>query len=431
MKQKLMVLCLIEALPAAALAVPYASGVTQSGSVVNFVLNEASPNVQVSLGGGGTLDLGSLPAGAHSFDTSGAPSYQIKVSSSAAAGWTQTSADNMNTSFYIPTGVSVNRNPGSPNFGSIYVSNSGSGTTTFGRNTPKGLYRMTADTAPVNNGTAGVTWGTSSSAPFKSAIGADDRLYVADLANDLVFDIAPDLSSGIQLINSSNRTGSQWVAAVQVQGTQAGGDRKIFLVNSNYNDTARKGVVAYNLGGAAAVAADDKGAQLIGPNYFTYYPMDAVQDSQGNWYTGQYRFYATEAPALAKFLAGDLPGNTPAWESPKEAPYSGSYCVDVYEPNGWVAYGNYYDGWVHIFDMGDGSYVGGFDAGSRMRDIAFDAAGNLYTVDNTTEWLRAWSPGGDYTAITGSDGTFLVVPEPAALVLLACSLLCLPRRRRR
>ena len=42
--------------------------------------------------------------------------------------------------------------------------------------------------------------------------------------------------------------------------------------------------------------------------------------------------------------------------------------------------------------MSDGSYVDGFDAGTYIQDIAFDAAGNLVTTDNNIEWMRIWSP---------------------------------------
>jgi len=80
---------------------------------------------------------------------------------------------------------------------------------------------------------------------------------------------------------------------------------------------------------------------------------------------------------------------------------------------------------VQIFNMADGSYIGGFDAGSRMRDIAFDAAGNIYTVDNLTEWLKVWSPGGDSMMET----PFTIIPEPATLLLLGVPALFLRRRR--
>ncbi|MEX2169272.1 MAG: hypothetical protein WD851_08175 [Pirellulales bacterium] len=39
-------------------------------------------------------------------------------------------------------------------------------------------------------------------------------------------------------------------------------------------------------------------------------------------------------------------------------------------------------------------------------NIDIDAAGNVYVVSNITERLQVFSPGGSFTAITGSDGTF-------------------------
>ncbi len=412
--------------PLGVLAAPYASGVTVAGNDVTFVLNEDADNVTIMLEGGGTQDLGALTKGTHVATVAAGGNHQIKVADASASGWTQISTNDTAHSFWTPAGVAVNRNKNSAEYGSVYVSNATNGTTAFGRTTPEGIYRLSADGAAINNGTAGVTWG-GTSGPWKPAIGTDDRLYVTDLSNDLAFDIAPDLSSGTQLISAGNRTANQWVGAIQVTGTQAAGNREIYLVNTNYNDTARKGVIKYSLGSQAAVTAGDTGSQFIGPTYFAFYPQDAVQDSAGNWYTGQFRSDATQASALAKFLAGDLPGNTAAWEIPAAAPYSGSYCVDVYEEKGWVAYGNYYDGFVHIFNMADGSFVSSFDAGSRMRDIAFDAAGNIYTVDNLAEWLKVWSPGGDSLMAT----PFTVVPEPMTVILFVLGGVSLLSRRRR
>jgi MYXO-CTERM domain-containing protein len=411
------------AMPCGLLAVPYASGVAVSGADVTFTLNQDAANVTVELQGGGTLNLGAMTKGDHVVSVPVIGSHQIKVTNSEAAGWTQISTNNTNTSFYVPVGVSVNRNKNSSGYGTVYVSNASTGTTAFGRNTAEGLYRLKADTTAVNSGTAGIAWG-GSSGPFKCEVGEDDNLYVADLSNDLAFEIAPDLSSGIQLIDASNRTTNQWVASLAVTGTKAAGNRKLYLIDSNYNDTARRGIIGYNLGSAAKVATGDTGTQVIGPSWFNYYPMDGVIDSAGNWYTGQYRSDPTQATALAKFLAGST---TPAWEVPKSAPYNGSYAIALCEERGWVAYGNYYDGYVRIFDANTGGELGNFDAGSRMRDIAFDAAGNIYTVDNLTEWLKVWSPGGESALSTPFTVT---VPEPAALALLALGSLALVRRRR-
>lgn len=411
------------ALPGAALAVPYASGLSVAGTDVTFTLNEDAGSVAVALEGGGTMNLGAMTKGTHTVSVGTGGNHQIQVSNSTATGWTKISTDNTNTSFYLPLGVSVNRNPASPNYGAVYVTNATTGNTAFGRANPEGVYRLSADLNTVNSGTAGVTWG-GSLGPMKCTVGEDDNLYVADLSNDLAYEVAPDLSGNVQLITAGNRSANQYVGSIHVTGTKAAGNRKIYLTNTNYNDTARKGVIEYNLGGADAVAAGDTGSQLIGPSYFAYYPQDAVRDSAGNWYVSQWRYAANQAPPISMFAPGTAPLNTATWEA--SGTYTGAYCVDVYEPNGWVAYGDYYTGFVRIFNMSDGSFVGEFDAGSRIRDLSFDGAGNIYTVDNSAEWLRVWSPGGESTMST----SFSVVPEPTTLVLLAGGVALIRRRRR-
>ncbi len=47
--------------------------------------------------------------------------------------------------------------------------------------------------------------------------------------------------------------------------------------------------------------------------------------------------------------------------------------------------------------------------------LSLDAAGNVYSIDNLTESLQVFSPGGNTLAITGSDGTFSVT-DPSMTV---------------
>jgi hypothetical protein len=426
-------LAMIMALPASALAVSYASGVSEAGTNVSFILNQDAANVDVVLDGGvSTLSLGALSKGTHNFDITGYSSYQIKVNSAETPGWTQISADATSTSFWSPLGISVNKHAWSPNFGKVYVSNASSGTTTFGRTTTSGIYALNADASDAGFVNGGKDWVAAGNlAPFKSTIGPDDHLYVTDFSNDLAFEFSGNMSSVTQLLDGTNKTSGQYVESIHVEGTQAGGDREVYLVDSHYLD-ARRGLIQYNLGGNATIAANDTGTQYIGPDYFGYYPRDVARDSNGDWYMPQYRYTAGEAPPITKFLdSATLPINTAEWEV-DDTPIgdgAGAYGIDIFEPAGLVAFGSYYTGFVWIFDMDTGALIGSFDAGSRIREVAFDAAGNLYTVDNVTERMRIWSPGGNWLATTGSDGSFALVPEPATLVLLLGALPLLRRRR--
>ncbi|MGQ9455039.1 MAG: hypothetical protein ACUVRS_08975 [Armatimonadota bacterium] len=424
----------------------YASGLTLTGpSSISYILNDtadAGVVVQVWQVGGGMVyseSLGSQAKGVHTWSWNGSGytpgnTYKIRIVASSAgySDWTRISTDQTSTSFYLPLGVAVNKMQSSPNFGKIYISNAQAGTTAYGRACQDGIYILNADASEAGFATGGKDWvAAGNSSPFKSTIGPDGHLYVVDYNNDLLWEFNEDLSAVTQLIDSSNKTANQYVAAVHVEGTQAAGNRRLYLVNSNYYDTARKGMIMYKLDGNATATPGDTGIQYIGPTYFTYYPMDVARDSAGDWYMCQFRWNPAEAPALSKFAdvpEDELPINSAVWETPKTSPYNGGYGIDIYEPYGWIAYGNFYDGWVRIFNMYDGSYVGGFDAGSRLRDIAFDAAGNIVTIDNITEWVRIWSPAGANSFTTES---WFAIPEPSCVAALAFGLPLLVVRRRK
>jgi len=387
-----------------------------------FILNQDAYSVEVILDGGAqTLNLPTT-AGAITFNMTGYSSYQIRIRSAEPPGWSQFSTDSEDNNFYLPCGVSINKNPASPNFGKVYISESLGGATGAGRNTSSGIYVLRADSVAVGGvNTGGKDWTVGSASPWKSTIGPDGHLYVASFSEDLAYEFNDDLSVATQLIDASNKTAGQYVESILVEGTQAGGDRSIYLVDSHYLD-ARRGLIRYDLGANATATASDTGTQVIGPDYFDFYPRDVARDSSGNWYMNQYRSDATQAPAISKFDGSlALPINTALWETLKEAPYSGAYGIDINEAAGLVAYADYYTGYVYIFNMSDGSFVTSFDSGSRGRDVAFDAAGNLVYVDTSAEHARFWSPGGSWVTVLSSDGTFSVTPADDLPPTLVCN----------
>lgn len=436
MRHTVLLAAALVGLASAALANPYATAITPVGDGASFILNEDADSVELILdGGAGGIYALPTTAGAHTFSllgdfgVTGDHSFAIRATKSAAAGWTQFIPDDTPRSFWSPVGVSINKDMSGPNFGRVYVSNAVTGTTGFGRPTTSGIYMLNADGSEAGFADGGIDWAAQGNlAPFKSTIGPDGHLYVADYSNDLAFEFSADMSVATQLIDASNKTDGQYVESIHVEGTQADGNRKVYLVDSHYAD-ARRGLIEYDLGANPTATTDDIGTQYIGPDYFDFYPRDVARDSNGDWYMNQYRYSPGQAPPLTKFDgSGTIPlGDDPAevlWEA--DMAYTGAYGIDICEEAGLIAYGHYYTGEVNIFDLETGAYIATIQAGSRIRELAFDAAGNLVTVDNSTEWARFWSPGGDSEFTT--DGWFLI-PEPTSLALLAIGGLLLRRRR--
>lgn len=408
--------------PHASRAVPYASGVVSNNNTVTFILNQNAQGLVVLRDGGNPVYPGTN-AGQLSFDMTGYTSFQIIVTGNTTKAWTQFIPDGTDRNFYFANSVAINKNPKSANFGQIYIANNSLGTakTGAGRTTPDGIYLLRPDGVAISGpNTGGVDWTTDTnnySRPYKINLNPDDNLlYVSSYFDDTAYVFNGDLSVATPLIDASNKSAGQYVESIYATGSQAAGNRMLFTVNSHYAD-GRVGLIGYNLGSNATATPGDTGSQVIGPDFYSYYPGDIDRDSKGNWYVTQYRATAGQASAVNKF-DGSLawPINTSVWDSSKDYTYIRS--VGVNEAGGTVAVGRYLSssGLVYFFDLETGAYKGSLDIGNYSRDIAFDVAGNMVSVDNSTEYARFWSPGGFTVATTKSDGTFnLSMPDSVSV----------------
>lgn len=398
-------------------AVPYASSVVSNNNTVTFVLNQAAAGITVLTNGVAvTPPIDASTPGLKSFDMTGATTYSIIVTGNTAKAWTQFIPDGTDRNFYFPNSVAINKNPASTNFGKVYIGNNNQvipGNTGAGRLTTDGIFLLRADGVAISGPhTGGVsTYMTNDlnnySNPFKINLNPDDDcLYFTSYYDDLAFGFNADLSVATQLIDAGNKTAGQYVESIYATGKQSDGTRKIYTVDSHYLDP-RVGLIQYDLFGNATATALDTGTQLIGPSFYTYYPCDVDRDSSGNWYLTQYRAAAGQAPVVNKF-DGSLapPINTSLWNA--SAAYTYARCVGVNETGGTVAVGRVIgsSGLVYFFDIATGAFKEQLDVGNYVRDIAFDKAGNMVSVDNSLEYARFWSPGGYTVAITKSDATF-------------------------
>src|SRR5690606_31748449 len=69
-------------------AVPYASGIRNTGGMVEFVLNEPADKVTITRDGGNPIVIDNPAAGRHEFNLETFSSFEIAVAKSAEAGWT-------------------------------------------------------------------------------------------------------------------------------------------------------------------------------------------------------------------------------------------------------------------------------------------------------------------------------------------------------
>ncbi len=442
-------------LASVATAIPYASGVFQNGASSTFILNEDGANVQIVYDGGATVvDMGTLGKGTHTFDATKGSSYQIKVSKSAAAGWTQISDDTLTQSkYYSPRGVTVNKDPASPHFGTIYVSEGlGGAVAAGGRTTTDGIYIMGADQSDKTGQgdtayAGGLNWTTGgSNSPFRISTAPDGNIYIADWS---------DSHSGVWRMNAGNpsaafdeilsntgRTSTGLVAglhgsvaSVHIEGT--GASTKLYTLDEDLNAGSTFGsVLRYDIGTATSYAVPPVEQTQDDTNIIANARMDVVRDEDGSWWIAQYRSTETAgAPALSRFLDG---GQAPVYNSGADnnlAPLLRAYGnLDINNDQDLLILGARSGAGAYVLDISDPAnpvLMATIAQTGYIMDVSFDIAGNAYIVSNTTETLRIWSPGGDWVAITGSDGSFSLIPEPTTLGLLMLGGLALVRRRRR
>jgi hypothetical protein len=442
-------------------AAAYASDLTNNAGVVSFRLNENAQGVSIiSSGGTVTNDLGARSKGLTVTNLGIAPgAFKVQVIRAASAGYVQTSSDSATNAagiyinkFEHPRGVIVNKNPATPSFGRIYVSVVRYGITASPvRTNYDGIYLLNADdtvaldteifprTAGLdfNFSTPGVLLGETFS-PFRLSIGKDDnRLYISDDSDlkgglwvtDLdvatnsvatnVFDVVGDLNNGATTHGS--------IYSAVVEGTLGGSNLKIFTMDEDLSPV--KSAWRYDVNGGplpSTTNATGLGQTMISAT------IKLVKGGYSNYlYASQNRSAGTDAPSIRIFtedgteVANSLDASRTYLGNPSAADlFRNTVSMDI-SPDGktlallrGVSFGRV---WLvpitnGVFDFANtNSFAIGL-ASDNNRDLAHDAAGNIYIVSSSGEWLRIYSRGGVSVFTTGSDGTFTEGVAPSTIV---------------
>ncbi|MFV0391382.1 MAG: T9SS type A sorting domain-containing protein, partial [Paludibacteraceae bacterium] len=412
---------------------------TDVGYTLHFTLNDNTQSVKVDVLNGTevvkTVELGAMNKGVHAVDinldgiSQGVYQWAVTVSSqSVDRPYKFTDNSLPQLQFYSPRGVAIDNSFESPYFGRIYASESAGGNVT-NRTTQDGVYVLNAALKDTTNQGANayhgnVTWGAGSS-PMRLAVAPDGKVYVTDWS---------DSHSGIWVMDPSNpnsdfttvfggtRASSGLVSdnGVNIHGsishawvTGTGEETKLFTFDEDYTDasaTSKGNLLQYNIG-------DLSSPWNVAPSAVVY--NDAVNgnlqqnmnsciapDARGGWWISQYR--ATDAEAIPSLIHVNTLGvvDFNSGKTPTLIGNSFTGGMAVTEDGLRIAMGSNNE--AKIFDVtysteGIPSLTMKYSIkpamGQHSAGLAFDKAGNVYVISNSSERLGAW-------ALPKADNTF-------------------------
>lgn len=377
----------------------------------------------------------------------GAGDYSFRVIAADSVGYTSwtnitpTSGGNEigDAQYYAAQGVAVNREPTSAHFGRIYIGSSYTDATSANPGATAvgdGLFLLNSDmtfrdgsaaTAAAAANAQLITNGTSTSSPWKININQNnpDEIVVTDFVDGFenVWIFNADGTSVSRILNSSTTgpTGTFTHGnAISAALTGTGADRKLWIIDED------KDVGAARLAGGYDIVRFDIGTTLEdfagqgvevknggGPN-FNAQIFYTGRDMQFGRVSGLSRIYvatrrannSTTNMAVTCYTldaSGVVNGTlwtqtTGSLSTATGAVFIYPNCVAVDEVHGRVAVArdvnsNNNLGRVVILNSETGAYITTFETGAySVRDLDFDAAGNLYSANQTDEHIRMWSP---------------------------------------
>lgn len=346
-----------------------------------------------------------------------------------------------------PVGIAVNRNPGSPYYGRVFVANASVGVNPgFNAGDRVGILKLNADGSNPPDGadTIGLwNWAADGFSPWKLEVAEDDSLYAYDWSGGVVlsFDQRLTYESRRLLLRSdnlANTNGSNFNGPF-VTGT--GTNTAVWM--ADVNTTNSLGVRRWAVGANGQVASNDPGVTMVqagGDSLLDQAPYDLAVDSSNRIYAIQYRETSGDAsPRLLCFppyTNSALPLTNAEWTvGSGDNSMRGASGVAV-DPSGnlvavafrGVSINNFQvGGRTTIFSTADGSIVTNIvtdfagDSSHQHTDVAWDNAGNLYDLDNSDRVWRVFSPPGSNAATTVAVSPLVVDNPPLAPILGAVS----------
>jgi hypothetical protein len=435
-------------------ATPYASGVTNNSGTIQFILNESADNVYVLFDNStvsNNLGAAALSKGLQTFSLGAYTNYSINVFKVGAGSPTQISVDTSNTvKFNAPRGVAVNANPKDRHFGLIYGANSTAGGSGLAAKA-RGIYIFNADTSDAygRGATAsGAVFNSgSANSPYRLGIGPDQTVYAGDFSTvaATVWKFDPDVIAPATWTNVLGIIG-------ETAGIAAGYHGDISGAPCVSGSLATGDLVLYTADAALPPLYNAINKYVIGAGPIPYSNAPVQQSCIGLCGIAELNTDMALAPDgklfgiinrantafdVASVIVYAPDGTTKLWDSitgPGGAYFTGpDVCLDgrsiSVSPNGkWMAV-MHTDNHITVMRLTNGVpdsaslfTIPNLSIVGNGRQIAWDAAENIYTVSSGQGLLRVISLGATTTAITsndstGTNGTFsLTTPATAVSV---------------
>ncbi len=408
------------------------NGSSQSVYAFGFTLNENADDVKLDILDGvnvvKTISFGSKTKGVHSIEadiaglTDGEYTWSITASTSGVDRPMKISNNNQSElQFYSPRGVAVDNSFESPYFGRIYASETLPGAVT-NRTTQDGVYVLNSALQDVTNQGAnsyagGVTWGAASS-PMRLNVAEDGQVYINDFSDTHpgvwvmnpalpqapfkpVFSGLTKASTGLSSMGGVNVHGS--ISHCYITGT--GDETKLFTFDKHYVDaiaTNTGNLLQYNIGklevpwqtAPSKVVYND----ALNGNLQQNFNSCIAPDGRGGWWISQHR--AEDAATIPSLIHIGTDGmvNFNSGKTPTLIGNSVEAGMAVNSDGTKIAMGCTDE--VKVFSIVYNEV--GVPAltllhsikpamGSKTVGIAYDRAGNLYVISNSSERLGVWA----------------------------------------
>jgi hypothetical protein len=381
--------------------------------------------------------------------------------------------------FNSPRGVAVNRNPASPSFGWVYAANSAAGTKGKGMFAyTSDLFDILGQGATAMTG--GYTFGGNDlSAPYHVSIAPDDSVLVTDASTTSgnLISMPPTLNSYSYVLKQISAAGA---AAVPVGSNNnhgvimggvivgTGANTKLFTIDEDYQRDPSQGTPTencsaweYDIGTGpmpwsnapnrivltpflVGFSGQNEKVEVLGhylyanqrrsnPPQHSAYICDLNNLPDPSTYGGATPYgmaWASQTESLAEGYSDDVLRDTMTTSVSSDGKYfaaiiaAGSPPGGITAPDGSVFTNVQND--IIVIPMTNGipnlpaRQVFHWGATANGRDLAFDAAHNLYCVSSGLGILQSIDIGESTDVTTGSDGTF-VFATPATQVSVTAS----------